>query len=268
MNELIQFLLRHGYLLLFAWVLAEQIGLPMPSSPLLLAAGALAGSGRMNFGLAIAAALAGAGIADSVWYQIGRSRGAKVLNLLCRISLEPDSCVRKTENLFARNGARSLLVAKFVPGLGAAAPPLAGIFGMRYSRFLFYDSAGSLAWAGFFMGLGFVFTHQIGRVARYALRLGTGLSVLAIGSLAGYILWKYFQRQRFIRKLRIARITSDELKRKLDAGENVIVVDLRHSLDFEADPNAIPGALHVPAEEFDRRHDEIPRDRDIVLYCT
>lgn len=268
MNETIQFLLRHGYSVLFFWVLAEQIGFPMPSSPLFLAAGALAGSGKMNFGLAVAAAVVGSAIADTIWYFIGRFRGQRVLNLLCRISLEPDSCVRKTENLFARNGARALLVAKFVPGLGAASPPLAGMLGMPFFRFLFFDSAGALAWAGLFTGLGLAFSHQIGRVAKYAEQLGTWLTVLVIGSLAGYILVKYLQRRRFIRKLRIARITPEDLKRKLDAGENITVVDLRHSLDFEAQPSAIPGSLHVPAEEFDERHLEIPRDRDIILYCT
>ncbi len=268
MDALIQFLLRHGYTVLFFWVLAEQIGLPLPSSPLFLAAGALAAAGKMNFGFAIAAALLGSAIADSAWYMIGRYRGARVLNLLCRISLEPDSCVRKTENLFARNGARALLVAKFVPGLGSASPPLAGIFGMKFSRFLVYDSTGVLAWAGLFTGLGFVFSHQIKHIADYAQQLGTWLMVIAVGGLAGYILFKYIQRQRFIRTLRIARITPEELKQKLDRGEDVVVVDLRHSLDFEADPNTIPGALHLPAEEFERRHAEIPRDRDIILYCT
>src|SRR5712691_2508672 len=122
MNETLWFLLRHGYSVLFAWVLVEQLGLPVPSVPLLLAAGALAGRGRLNLSLVAALPIVAALLSDALWYELGRRRGVKVLQFLCRISLEPDSCVRRTENVFARHGARSLLVAKFVPGLNTAAP--------------------------------------------------------------------------------------------------------------------------------------------------
>ncbi len=268
MSGTIHFLVRYGYVVLFVWVLAEQVGLPIPAVPLLFAAGALGGSGRLNFGLAIGVALLASLLSDVTWYEIGRRRGSRVLQLLCRISLEPDSCVRRTEEVFARHGARSLLVAKFIPGLSTAAPPLAGIFHMRLSRFLLFDGLGALIWAGAFAGLGYLFSDQLERIAAYALRLGGSLAVMLAGCLAGYIVWKYAQRLRFLRRLRIARITPQELRRKLDAGEDVVIVDLRHSLDFEADPSTIPGAVRLPPEEVERRHQEIPRDRDIVLYCT
>jgi len=268
MNEGIQFLVRHGYAVLFVWVLAEQIGLPLPAIPLLLAAGALAGAGHLSIAVAIGLAVAASLLSDTLWYEIGRRRGAKVLNFLCRISLEPDSCVRRTENVFARYGARSLLVAKFVPGLNTAAPPLAGMFGMRLSRFALWDGLGAALWASTFAGLGYLFSEQLERVAAYALRLGTWLVVVVVGGLAGYIAWKYVQRQRFLRSLRIARITPGELKEKLEAGEEMVIVDLRHSLDFDAEPHTVPGALRLTAEELNERHAEIPRDREIVLYCT
>lgn len=267
-DEAVQFLVRQGYTVLFVWVLVEQIGLPLPAIPLLLAAGALAGAGRLNIALAIGVAVLAALLSDIVWYQVGRHRGSRVLQLLCRISLEPDSCVRRTEDVFARHGAGSLLVAKFIPGLNTAAPPLAGIFRMRLSRFLLFDSLGALLWAGAFVGLGYLFSQQLERVAASALRLGTSLVGILVGSLAAYIIWKYVQRQRFLRQLRIARISPEELKRKLDAGEDVVIVDLRHSLDFQAEPRTIPGALRLPVEELEQRHHEIPSNRDIVLYCT
>jgi membrane protein DedA with SNARE-associated domain len=234
----------------------------------LMAAGVLAGMHQMNAALAIALAVGACMAADILWYEIGRTRGAKVLNLLCRISLEPDSCVRRTESLFAARGARSLLFAKFLPGLGTAAPPLAGMIGMKIRRFLLFDAAGAFFWAGGFIGLGFLFRKQLDLVAHYATRLGVGLFVMLVGSLAAYVGWKFLQRQRFLRKLRIARITPEELKAEIDRGEDVMIVDLRHSLDFETDPARIPGALHITSEEFDQRHQEIPRDRDIILYCT
>lgn len=268
MNETFQFLIRHGYTVLFVWVFAEQIGLPLPAVPLLLAAGALAGAGQMNFALALGLALVAALASDTIWYEIGRRRGASVLNFLCRISLEPDSCVRRTEGIFARHGARSLLVAKFIPGLNTAAPPLAGVFQMRLSRFLFFDVLGSLLWAGSFLLLGYAFSDQFERVAQRALDLGSWLLVLLVGGLAAYIGWKYIQRQRFLHSLRVARISPDELKQKIDGGEEVLIVDLRHSVDFEAEPAVIPGAVHLDMEDLDAAHDAIPRDRDIILYCT
>jgi len=268
MNETLGFLLRHGYSVLFAWVLVEQLGLPVPSVPLLLAAGALAGRGRLSLSLVAGLPIVAALMSDALWYQLGRRRGVKVLQFLCRISLEPDSCVRRTENVFARHGARSLVVAKFVPGLNTAAPPLAGVFRMRLSRFLFFDALGVMVWVGAFVGLGYVFSDQLERVADHALRLGTGLLVLLLVALAGYIGWKYLHRRRFLRELRIARITPEELKRKLDAGEDVVVVDLRHSYDFEAEPGTIPGAYRMEASELDQMSEQIPRDRDVVLYCT
>jgi membrane protein DedA with SNARE-associated domain len=268
MHGTIQFVLRHGYTMVFVVVLIEQAGLPIPSIPVLLAAGALAGAGRLSLALALALAVVAALIADSVWYKLGRRRGHAILNLLCRISLEPDSCVRRTENAFARNGARSLLVAKFIPGLSTAAPPLAGMLRMRASRFVTWDAAGALLWAGTFAGLGFVFSAQLDRVTAYAQRLGSGLLALLVGGLAAYIAFKYYGRRRFLRELRIARITPEELKQKLDAGEDMVVVDLRHSVDFGSDNAKIPGAKHLDPEEIELRHQEIPRDRDIVLYCT
>lgn len=268
MNETLGFLLRHGYSVLFVWVLAEQLGLPVPSVPLLLAAGALAGRGRLNLSLVAGLPIVAALMSDALWYELGRRRGVKVLQFLCRISLEPDSCVRRTENVFARHGARSLVVAKFVPGLNTAAPPLAGVFRMRLSRFLFFDALGVMVWVGAFVGLGYVFSDQLERVADHALTLGTWLLVLLFGALAGYIGWKYLHRRRFLRELRVARITPEELKRKLDAGEDVVVVDLRHSYDFEAEPGTIPGAYRMEASELDEMSEQIPRDRDVVLYCT
>jgi membrane protein DedA with SNARE-associated domain len=267
-NELIQFLIQHGYTVLFIGVLAEQLGAPVPAVPLLLAAGALAGLGQLNLASALALAVIASLLSDTLWYQLGRRRGSQVLNWLCRISLEPDSCVRRTENLFARHGARSLLIAKFVPGLSTVAPPLAGIFGMRLTRFLLFDGLGAILWTGVFAGLGYLFSDQFEQVLGYTERFGAGLGGLLGGGLAAYIAWKFFHRQRFLRRLRIARISPEELKRKLDAGEEVLIVDLRHSLDFEAEPRFIPSAMRVAPEELDERHQELPRDRDIILYCT
>ncbi|HKV63118.1 MAG TPA: VTT domain-containing protein [Candidatus Acidoferrum sp.] len=268
MHRTLEFLLHHGYALLLGWVFAEQIGLPLPSMPLLLAAGALAGTRRMSFVACLFYVMLAAVAADSIWYYLGRHKGIRILQLLCKISLEPDSCVRRTEGIFSKQGARSLLVAKFLPGLGTVAPPLAGIFHMRPRRFLLFDATGSLLWAGTFLGLGFIFSGEIDWVAEHLASLGGWLLVLIIAALAAYITKKFVARQRFLRDLRIARITAEELKEKIDAGEELVIVDLRHSVDFEADPETIPGAFRMDAKELEEKNDRLPRDREIILYCT
>jgi membrane protein DedA with SNARE-associated domain/rhodanese-related sulfurtransferase len=269
MSAVTNFLIQHGYFLLLAWVFVEQIGVPLPAAPVLLAAGALAGTGRLNIWVSGLAALLAALLSDVIWYGIGRYRGNTVLGFLCRISLEPDSCARRTQNVYARHGTSSLLFAKFIPWLNTAAPPLAGAFRMRFLRFLAFDILGVLLWATTFLGLGYLFSSQLEHVAHYAHQLGMLLVVLAIcGGLGAYLTRKYLGRQRFLRQLRMAGITPEELKQKLDAREKIAIVDLRHPLDFLPEPYTIPGAIRLPMEQLDLRHREIPRDQDVVLYCT
>jgi membrane protein DedA with SNARE-associated domain len=268
MNETIQFLIRHGYTLLFFWILFEQLGLPIPAAPLLIAAGVLAGIGQLNFALVFGVSVVASLLSDHFWYQIGRYRGSKVLSLLCRISLDPDSCVRKTKEIFARHGARSLLVAKFIPGMTAVAPPLAGIFHMRPLRFLLFDGLGAFFWVGVFTGVGYLFSHQIEHLAADTSGMGPWIGLVVPGGLAAYIAWKYIQRQRFLHRLAIARITPEEVKHRLDAGEALLILDMRDALEFEIEPYTLPGAFQLPIEQLDEKHHEIPRDRDIILYCT
>jgi membrane protein DedA with SNARE-associated domain/rhodanese-related sulfurtransferase len=268
MAELLQFVVRHGYMLVFAWVFVEQAGLPVPSAPLLLAAGALSGTHQMNLGTAIAFATLGAVTSDTMWHELGRRKGVRVLQLLCRISLEPDSCVRRSQVSFTRNGPRVLLVAKFIPGLNAMAAPLSGIIRMGWRRFLLFDTLGALLWVSAFTITGYTFSSDLERVAAKAAYLGEWLLVLLLAAFAGYILWKFYNRRKFLSNLKIARITPEELKEKIDAGEDILIVDLRHSLDFDANPETIPGALHVDAAELEEAYEVIPRDREIILFCA
>ena len=268
MNEIVQFVIQHGYGVLFGWVLAEQLGLPIPSMPILLAAGAVAGTRQLYFSLALAISVVAALISDVVWYEIGKRKGSTVLQLLCRISLEPDSCVRRTEGLYEKYGERSLLWAKFVPGLNTAAPPVAGMFGMPMWRFLLFDTMGAILWSGSFLGLGWLFSDQLELVARYAERLGLWLLVLLGLGLAAYIVMKWRERREFLRSLVADRIRPEELLAMLERGEPLTIIDLRHPLDALPDPRTLPGALRMTPDELRERHAEIPRDRGVILYCT
>src|ERR1043166_5085862 len=220
LEQAADFLIQHGYAVLFGWVLLEQLGLPIPAAPLLIAAGALARAGKMNLTFAVALAFVAVILADLFWYTLGRYHGGRILKLLCRITLEPDSCVRRTENLFVRRGVYALLVAKFVPGLNTAAPSLAGIFRMPLRRFLIFDSLGGFLWVITITSLGLIFSDELERIA---LRWGGWLLAVLAGGLASYVLWKFIQRWRFVRRLRIARITPQELMDKLTARETISI---------------------------------------------
>jgi membrane protein DedA with SNARE-associated domain/rhodanese-related sulfurtransferase len=268
MDDVTQFLIRYSSLVLFAAVFAEQVGLPIPAIPVLLAAGALAGAGQLNLGMAVGLGVAACLAGDFIWYYLGRHRGRHVLNLLCRISLEPDSCIRRTETFFGRHGMWSLVSAKFIPGLSTVTPALAGLFGVSVKRFLLYNGLGAFLWIVAFIGLGYLFSDQLEQIAAQAARFGGSLVVLIVGALALYIAYKYIHRQLLLRKLRIARITADQLKQMMDNGHEMMIVDLRQPLDLKADPYTIPGALRMAVEELEHRHHEIPRDRDVILYCA
>jgi membrane protein DedA with SNARE-associated domain len=268
MNELFDFVVRHGEVVIFLYVFADQIGIPVPAVPGLLAVGALAAAGEINGILALVSSVGASLLADFIWYGIGRARGSQVLRLLCKISLEPDSCVRHTEDVFLRYGVRSLIVAKFVPGLSTVAPPLAGMIGVGLLRFATYSALAALLWAGAWGGLGYLAGDALQRVTDESGRVGQLLGAAVAAGIIAYVSVKWVQRRRFLRALRMARIGQVELKRQLDSGEPVVIIDLRSALDVATTPSVIPGALRISPEELERRHQEIPRDRDIVVYCS
>jgi membrane protein DedA with SNARE-associated domain len=264
----LDFVTRHTYIVLFVWVLLEQAGLPVPSLPILLAAGSMSMAGHMSVSMALLTAVVAAVIGDYGWYELGRRRGIKVLAFLCKMSIEPDSCVRQTESAFAKQGLRSLVLAKFVPGLSTAAPPLAGVFKLPMGKFLLFDSLGSLLWAGAYIALGAIFEKQLVEAEQMISQVGGSLLTAALIVLAAYIVYKLAKRQLFIRELRTARIEPQAVKRMMDRGEEMVIVDLRHPKAFEAEPFSIKGALRMTPEELSEKHEQIPRDRDVILYCT
>jgi membrane protein DedA with SNARE-associated domain len=267
-KEPVEFLVQHGAVVVFVTVFIEQIGVPLPALLWLCAAGALVGAGQMNWWVALGAAGGGSLMADMIWFYLGRFYGVRVLNLLCRISLEPDSCVRRTRALFGRHGMPGVVVAKFVPGFSTLPPPLAGSSGVSAARFALFDGMGSLLYGGSFILLGVLFSRQLEKVMAAVASLGTTALGLVLGLAALYIGYKYFQRNRLLRELSMSRITVDELHQKQEAGENPMILDLRSLEEIEVDSLLIRGALHMSMDEVDRRQQEIPRDRDIILYCS
>jgi membrane protein DedA with SNARE-associated domain len=268
MKETIQFLVHHGYSVIFLWVLFEKMGVPIPVTPILLAAGALAGIGQLSFALVLIVGVMASLLGDLFWYQMGRLRGSKVLSLLCHLSLNPDSCVRRTKKIFTRYGTRSILVTRFIPGLSLVGAPLAGIFHMRPFHFLLFNGIGTFSWVVILVGLGYEFGDEIEHLFTHSKGLSTLIGWIVPIGLAAYFLWKYVQRKRFLHRLSIARIAPEEVKQRLDGGEDLLILDLRSALEFEVEPHTIPGAFHLSIEELEEQHYKIPRDREIVLFCT
>lgn len=240
----------------------------MPALPLLLAAGALARGGHVEYSMVVGLSIVACLLSDVIWYEIGRRRGGGVLRWLCRISLEPDSCVRTTENVFARHGAPALIVAKFVPGLNTVAPPMSGILLMPYWRFLLFDLVGSLLWVVTFTGMGYLLSDQLEAALARLTQVGGLVGVLLFGGIGTWVAWKLWQRRRLVHELRMQRISAEELRRKIEAGEDVVVIDLRHAVEQEADPESIPGAMRMSPDEIEQRPGDIPRGREVVLFCT
>ncbi len=180
MTAVLQFVMRHGYVVLFGAMFAHQIGLPVPGPLFLLAAGALAARGRLGFAAALGLAVIACLLADWVWYEAGRRRGDRVLHFIHSFMRDPDAHDRRAKAVFARYGPPLLLVAKFVPGLDAVLPPLAGTTGTSRLRFLALDAIGAVLYSGAYTGLGYVFSHDLNRAAAYAGRAGSVVAGLAL----------------------------------------------------------------------------------------
>ena len=267
MNPHVQDILHHGYLWLFLAALVERLGLPLLVTPLVIAAGAVAGLGDLNLLGVILVTVTASEIGDLVWYELGRNRGPSVLRLLCKISLEPDSCVRRSEDAFARHVTSSLISSKFVPGVGRLAGPVAGMSGMPRDRFLLLNGLGSLLWTVVFALVGYLPARKLPMDVLLEHAAGWFLVLLVI-ALVVNVIWKYVQRQKFIHSLRVSRMTVEELKAAIDRGERPFVVDLRHKLEFLVNPRTVSTAVRISPDELSLRHAEIPRDREVVLYCT
>jgi membrane protein DedA with SNARE-associated domain/rhodanese-related sulfurtransferase len=267
-QQLVLLISQYGLLVVGANVLLDQIGLPVPAMPTLIVAGALAAGGSIALGSLFAVSVIACVLPDSAWFLVGQVYGIQVLKTLCRISLEPDSCVSQTQSRFERWGVNSIVIAKFVPGLAIIAPPLAGALRIGWLRFILLSTAGAMLWVGCGLAAGMLFKAQIATVLIHLDRIGGVTGMLVAGLLAGYVAFKWWERSRFLKTLRMARISVAELYELIRAGAEPIIVDVRSPTARALEPRWIPGAIHVPVDAVGRHIGHLPRDREIVLYCT
>jgi len=259
---------QFGALLVIGNVLLDQLGVPIPAAPALIVAGAIAVEHpAWGVELLVGAVLACL-VADSLWYLSGRAYGSRVMRLLCRISITPDSCVNDTYSRFERWGDKAILAAKFVPGLAVITPPLAGATQMAWGRFTALTSVAATLWVGAYLLAGMLFKPQIDWLLPRIGSLG-GPAAMFLGALFGsYLGVRFWQRQRFYRSMRMARISVSELYERLQSPAVPVVIDVRAQSARDLDPRRIPGAMSVPLAEVDRHLGALPRDREIILYCT
>lgn len=265
--------LRHAYSVMFAWVLVEQAGVPIPSVPLMLAAGTMSAAHRLYLAVIIPLILLACFIADSVWYWLGRRFGSRVLDVLCKVSLDASTCVHRAQGSIARRGGVTLLFAKFVPGVSTIAAPIAGQAGMSFAEFVAYDMTGTLIWAAAWLFAGRFFGDVARRSSEFFATLAHFAAGLVLLMIAGIIIYRYVQRRRFMTELRGLRLEPGALLEMMEASQRdgmdpPFIIDLRHPLDVLTDPMVLPGALRIGPDELRLHREEIPRNREIVLYCT
>jgi len=267
-QQLILSLSQYGLAIVALNVLLNQIGLPVPAVPTLVLAGAIAASGQQPVGTVFLAAVGACLLADSGWYWVGQKYGIRVLKTLCRISLEPDSCVNETQSQFDRWGVNSLVIAKFVPGWATIAPPLAGAMRIGWLRFISLSTLAAMLWVGAGLLAGMLFKTQIALLLIHLDRIGSVAFLGALVLLAAYVSFKWWERSRFYKMLRMARISVAELHALIEGGAEPLIIDVRSPTARALEPHWIPGALHISLPDVDVHLKDLPRDRDIILYCT
>ena len=268
METLLELAARHGVLLVFAATFTARLGLPVPAAPVLVVAGALGMPGWLGHAAVIAAAIAANLLGDAIWFGAGRRYGYRVMRVLCRLSLSPDSCVRQSESFIARWGGSALVAAKFIPGVSTIAAPMAGALGMSKLRFLAFDALGAALWTAVFLGLGIVFSRQLQALLETLANVGLLTGGVALALFAVYLGVRWVRRRGVLLALAMPRLSVVELRAMLDAGAMPTVVDVRSATSVRLDPRRVPGAIAIELREIGRRAGELPKEGVVVLYCN
>jgi membrane protein DedA with SNARE-associated domain/rhodanese-related sulfurtransferase len=261
-------IVRITYPFLWIAVFARQLCLPVPAVFFLMTAGALAGRGELEMGLVLTVSTLGCLAADFIWFQAGRRWGSRIIRMLCSLSADPRFCVQRARSSFERWGLSSVMVVKFLPGLDAITPPLAGAEGASSVTFLGYDAIGALLWSSLYAGLGYFFADSLGSVATFLNRFSNVL-VLGIGvPLVLYVGWRTMLLVQMIHDLRLRRISPTELNAMLERDPKIAVIDLLNFEDGEIN-GGIPGAIRIDPALLRRRSRLVmPNDLKIILYCS
>jgi membrane protein DedA with SNARE-associated domain len=270
MNSLLSVIMHHGYLLIFAVVLGEAIGLPVPAAVALVAGGAAAAAGSLSVPKVLAVAMLGMLIGDSLLFILGRYMGWALLGLLCRLSINPESCILRSAESFYKRGKTTLLIAKFIPGVNTMAPPLAGSMRMRFLQFLRFDLAGASLYILAYGGLGFLFRNFLAAITRGFQAASHAFEQVMFAAALVYIayrVWLYHKNKVY---RVVPRVQVEELAGKLASEErqNVLVLDVRSHGYYDSSAERIKGSIRVEPNNLAEELKNVPKDKDLYVYCT
>jgi membrane protein DedA with SNARE-associated domain len=270
MNNLFSLITHHGYLLIFAVVLAEAIGLPVPAAVALVAGGAAAAAGTLSVPRVLALALLAMLLGDTLLFILGRYMGWSLLGLLCRLSVNPESCILRSAESFYKRGKSTLLIAKFIPGVNTMAPPLAGSMRMRPQQFLRLDFAGASLYILAYGGLGFLFRDFLATITRGFQAASHAFGEVLFASALAYIAYRawIYHKNKVYRV--VPRVQVEELARKLvsDEKEKLLILDVRSHGYYDSNAARIKGSVRIEPNNLSEELKTLSKDRDIYVYCT
>jgi membrane protein DedA with SNARE-associated domain len=270
MNDLLSLISHHGYLLLAAVCFAEAIGLPLPAALAILTAGAVAAYGDLHFYLVFGVGLLSMMCGDLSLYVLGRVSGWALLGILCRLSANPETCILRSAEYFYRRGKQTLLFAKFIPGINTMSPPLAGSMKMRPLQFLQFDTLGAAFYVGAYAFAGYLFSDALRAITRGLRSAGFAAEVIFGTGLAAYIVYRIWVYRKYRMLDVIPRVPAEELARRLtsDAAKNMLIADVRSHGYYDADSERIAGSIRLEPNNLIEEVKNLPKDREIYLYCT
>ncbi|MGD0416534.1 MAG: VTT domain-containing protein [Terriglobales bacterium] len=270
MNDLFSLISHHGYLFLAVLCFAESVGLPLPAALAILTAGAVSAYGGLHFYLVFSIALAAITCGDVILYFMGRVSGWALLGLLCRLSANPETCILRSAEYFYRRGKLTLLFAKFIPGINAMSPPLAGSMKMRLADFLQFDALGAAFYVGAYAVAGYLFSDALRAITRGLRSAGFAAEVIFAFGLATYIVYRIWIYRKYRLLDVIPRIRTGDLAKRLasDAAKNMLIADVRSHGYYDADSERIAGSIRIEPNNLVEEVKNLPKDQEIYLYCT
>ena len=268
MDNLLALIASHGYSLLALVVFLEAVGLPMPAALALLTAGAASAYGKLNPLIVLGISVLSIVLGDSVLFVVGRYTGWSLLGLLCRLSANPESCILRSAESFYRRGRVTLVVAKFIPGINTMAPPLAGSMKMRPQQFLQLDLAGACLYVLAYGGLGFVFSDLMRSITHSLQSAGHAMEIVVALGIAGYVLYRIWLYQKYRPYKVVPRIPVEEAARRLTSNNGILLVDVRSHGYYDEAASRIKGSIRIEPNNLAEEIKNLPKDKEIYLYCT
>jgi len=270
MTDLISSISRHGYLFLAIVCLAEALGIPLPAALAMLTAGAVAAYGDLHLSLVIGVGVAAMIAGDLFLYYMGKFSGWALMGFLCRLSANPETCILRSAEYFYRRGKQTLLFAKFIPGINTMSPPLAGSMKMRLGDFLQYDAMGAVLYVGAYSIAGYLFSDALRAITRGLRSAGFAAEVISGVGLVAYIIYRIWIYRKYRLLDVIPRVHAEELAKRLasDAAANMLIADVRSHGYYDADSERIAGSIRIEPNNLVEEVKNLPKDREIYLYCT